>query len=71
MMLEHSEIILAGEDVGRKGGVYGATQKLQTRFGPDRVIDTLLDEQSILGLSIGLAHNGFLPMPCCVIFRGW
>ena len=63
LMLEHGEIILAGEDVGRKGGVYGVTQKLQSRFGPDRVIDTLLDEQSILGLAIGLAHNGFIPIP--------
>jgi 2-oxoisovalerate dehydrogenase E1 component len=62
-MLAHKEIILAGEDVGRKGGVYGVTQKLQARFGADRVIDTLLDEQSILGLAIGLAHNGFLPIP--------
>jgi 2-oxoisovalerate dehydrogenase E1 component len=36
---------------------------LQARFGPDRVIDTLLDEQSILGLAIGMAHNGFVPVP--------
>ena len=63
LMLEHGEIIVAGEDVGRKGGVYGITQKLQSRFGPDRVIDTLLDEQSILGLAIGMAHNGFVPIP--------
>lgn len=63
LMLEHSEIVIAGEDVGRKGGVYGATQKLAARFGRDRVIDTLLDEQTILGLAIGLAHNGFVPMP--------
>lgn len=63
LMLTHSEIALMGEDVGRKGGVYGVTQKLQQRFGPDRMIDTLLDEQSILGLAIGMAHNGFLPMP--------
>ena len=63
LMLEHPEIALMGEDVGRKGGVYGVTQKLQARFGADRVIDTLLDEQSILGLGLGLAHNGFLPMP--------
>ena len=63
LMLEHPEIVTMGEDVGRKGGVYGVTQKLQSRFGPDRVIDTLLDEQSILGLGIGLAHNGFLPIP--------
>ena len=63
LMLEHGEIVLMGEDVGRKGGVYGVTQKLIGRFGPDRVIDTLLDEQSILGLSIGMAHNGFIPVP--------
>lgn len=63
LMLEHEEIVLAGEDVGRKGGVYGVTQKLQARFGVGRVIDTLLDEQSILGLAIGMAHNGFLPIP--------
>ncbi|MEX0316393.1 MAG: dehydrogenase E1 component subunit alpha/beta [Ruegeria sp.] len=63
LMLEHDEIVCMGEDVGRKGGVYGVTQKLQARFGPDRVIDTLLDEQSILGLAIGMGHNGFLPIP--------
>ncbi len=63
LMLAHPETLLMGEDVGRKGGVYGVTQKLHARFGPARVIDTLLDEQSILGLAIGMAHNGFIPMP--------
>lgn len=63
LMLEHPEVVMAGEDIGKKGGVYGATQKLQTRFGPHRVIDTLLDEQSILGLAIGMAHNGLVPIP--------
>ena len=63
LMLEHGEIVMMGEDVGNKGGVYGVTQKLRDRFGADRVIDTLLDEQSILGLAIGMAHNGFVPMP--------
>ena len=63
LMLEHDEIVMMGEDVGRKGGVYGVTQKLVDRFGQDRMIDTLLDEQSILGLAIGVAHNGFVPMP--------
>ena len=63
LMLTHSEIVMMGEDVGRKGGVYGVTQRLQARFGHDRVIDTLLDEQSILGLAIGMAQNGFVPMP--------
>jgi len=63
LMLEHPEIVLMGEDIGRKGGVYGITQKLEARFGADRVIDTLLDEQSILGMGIGMAHNGFIPIP--------
>lgn len=63
LMLEHGEVMMMGEDIGRKGGVYGVTQKLQARFGKDRVIDTLLDEQSILGLAIGVAHNGFMPIP--------
>lgn len=63
LMLDHPEIVMMGEDVGRKGGVYGVTQKLHSRFGRDRMIDTLLDEQSILGLAIGMAHNGFVPMP--------
>ncbi|MEX0351580.1 MAG: thiamine pyrophosphate-dependent enzyme [Paracoccaceae bacterium] len=63
LMLEHNEIVMMGEDVGAKGGVYGVTQKLIDRFGPDRMVDTLLDEQSILGLAIGMAHNGFVPIP--------
>lgn len=63
LMLDHREIVLMGEDVGKKGGVYGVTQKLARRFGAHRVIDTLLDEQSILGLAIGLAHNGMIPVP--------
>lgn len=63
LMLTHHEIVMMGEDLGRKGGVYGVSQKLHQRFGPDRIIDTLLDEQSILGLAIGMAHNGFIPMP--------
>ncbi len=60
LMLAHANIIVAGEDVGPKGGVYNVTAKLHERFGPARVINTLLDEQSILGLGIGAAHNGIL-----------
>ena len=63
LMLTHPEIVMMGEDVGRKGGVYGVTQKLTQRFGAARMIDTLLDEQSILGLAIGMAQNGFIPFP--------
>ncbi len=60
LMLAHANIIVAGEDVGPKGGVYNVTAKLHDRFGPSRVINTLLDEQSILGLGIGAAHNDIL-----------
>jgi 2-oxoisovalerate dehydrogenase E1 component len=63
IMLQYPNIALFGEDVARKGGVYGVTQGLQDKFGVGRVFDTLLDEQTILGLAIGLAHNGFVPIP--------
>ena len=62
-MERDGSITVFGEDVAKKGGVYGATTRLQQKFGPGRVFDTPLDEQSILGLGIGLAHNGFLPVP--------
>jgi 2-oxoisovalerate dehydrogenase E1 component len=52
-----------GEDVGRKGGVYGVTKGLQRRFGAARVFDTLLDEQSILGVGLGGGLAGLLPVP--------
>ncbi len=55
--------IVFGEDVGRKGGVYGVTRGLQTRFGPDRVFDTILDEQTVLGLALGAGLDGHLPIP--------
>ncbi len=63
LMLAYPEIAVMGEDVGPKGGVYNCTAKLHARFGSGRVINTLLDEQAILGLAIGMAHNGFVPMP--------
>ncbi|HEX6139562.1 MAG TPA: thiamine pyrophosphate-dependent enzyme [Candidatus Limnocylindria bacterium] len=57
------EMILFGEDVARKGGVYNVTNGLQRRFGAGRVFDTLLDETSILGIAQGAAHLGLLPVP--------
>ena len=62
LMAEYPHLVMAGEDIGRKGGVYGVTQRLQAKYGAYRIIDTLLDEQSILGLGIGLAQNGFVPI---------
>ncbi|MET0426397.1 MAG: thiamine pyrophosphate-dependent enzyme [Actinoplanes sp.] len=52
-----------GEDVARKGGVYGVTKRLRDRFGADRVFDTLLDETTILGLALGAGLDGRLPVP--------
>lgn len=63
LLLQYPNAVVCGEDVGPKGGVYNCTAKLHQRFGSARVINTLLDEQAILGLAIGAAHNGLLPMP--------
>jgi 2-oxoisovalerate dehydrogenase E1 component len=63
LMAAYDNIVMCGEDIGKKGGVYNVTAKLNEKFGNFRVINTLLDEQSILGMAIGLAHNGFLPIP--------
>lgn len=63
LMAEQQNIVMCGEDIAKKGGVYSVTTKLSDKFGTNRVINTLLDEQSILGLAIGMAHNGFLPIP--------
>ncbi len=57
------QTVVFGEDIGNKGGVYGITRGLQHRFRPTRVFDTLLDEQSILGMALGLGVSGLLPIP--------
>ncbi|MFI7068048.1 thiamine pyrophosphate-dependent enzyme [Kribbella sp. NPDC050124] len=63
VLASYPEAMVFGEDVGRKGGVYGVTRGLQKSFGPARVFDTLLDEQSILGLALGAGVSGLLPIP--------
>ena len=55
-------MIIFGEDVGVKGGVYGLTGGLARRYGSARVFDTLLDEQSILGLGLGAGLAGLIPI---------
>jgi 2-oxoisovalerate dehydrogenase E1 component len=57
------ELLVFGEDVAAKGGVYGVTRGLLKRAGAARVFDTILDEQSILGLALGTAVSGLLPVP--------
>lgn len=63
IMLEESEdVLVLGEDVGRNGGVFRATEGLQAEFGEDRVMDTPLSEAGFVGAAIGMAVNGFRPV---------
>jgi 2-oxoisovalerate dehydrogenase E1 component len=62
-LLTHPGMLVFGEDVAVKGGVYGVTKGLRDRFGPSRVFDTLLDETSLLGLALGAGVSGMLPVP--------
>src|SRR5215210_5214577 len=61
-MRRDESVILLGEDVGLKGGVFLATDGLFAEFGGDRVIDTPLTESQIIGTSIGAAMNGLRPI---------
>ncbi|WP_083880659.1 thiamine pyrophosphate-dependent enzyme [Nocardia araoensis] len=63
LLARDRDVLVFGEDVGRKGGVYGVTKGLQKTFGARRVFDTLLDEQSVLGTALGSALAGFVPIP--------
>jgi 2-oxoisovalerate dehydrogenase E1 component len=56
-------LLVFGEDVGIKGGVHGATQGMQSRFGEGRVFDTSLNEDGIIGRATGMALAGLLPIP--------
>ncbi len=62
-MRRDESIIVLGEDVGKKGGVFLATDGLFDEFGGERVIDTPLSESMIVGASIGAALNGLRPVP--------
>ena len=62
-LADRPAMIVFGEDVARKGGVYGVTRGLVRAFGPGRVFDSPLDEQSILGVALGAGLAGLLPVP--------
>ncbi len=62
LLHDHPNLLVFGEDVAAKGGVYGVTKGLLAQAGAARVFDTLLDETSILGLANGAAISGFLPV---------
>ena len=55
-------VMILGEDVGRNGGVFRATEGLWKKYGDDRVVDTPLAEIAIMGSAIGLAVNGMRPV---------
>ncbi len=61
-MRRDPSVVVLGEDVGKKGGVFLATDGLWAEFGDDRVIDTPLTESMIIGTSIGAAMNGLRPV---------
>lgn len=62
-MERNPRLVIFGEDVGVKGGVHGATLGLQSRFGAERVFDTSLSEEGIIGRATGMALAGLLPVP--------
>ena len=62
-MRHDDKVFILGEDVGKRGGVFLATQGFQEEFGENRVIDTPLAEASIMGIALGAAYRGLRPIP--------
>ncbi|UPW02296.1 alpha-ketoacid dehydrogenase subunit beta [Halorussus gelatinilyticus] len=62
-MQQDDDVLVMGEDVGKNGGVFRATEGLYDEFGEDRVIDTPLAESGIIGTAIGMAAYGLKPVP--------
>ncbi len=61
-MANDETIIVYGEDVGKEGGVFRATEGLQAKYGTERVFDSILAESSITGTAMGMAMNGLKPV---------
>ena len=61
-LASNPKLVLFGEDVGPKGGVHGVTLGLQDRHGAQRVYDTSLSEEGIIGRAMGLAYAGLMPL---------
>ena len=61
-MRDDSRVVILGEDVGRVGGVFRVTAGLFDEFGDDRVIDTPLSENGIVGSAVGMALYGLVPI---------
>ena len=61
-MRRNGNVVLLGEDIGKDGGVFRATAGLMNEFGQERVIDTPIAEEGIIGMAIGMAMNGLEPV---------
>ena len=61
-MQEDPDVVLLGQDIGKAGGVFRATEGLQERFGKERVLDTPLAEAAIVGCAVGMALYGIKPV---------
>jgi 2-oxoisovalerate dehydrogenase E1 component beta subunit len=61
-MRRDERVVVLGQDVGKRGGVFLATEGLFDAFGPDRVIDTPLSEAAIIGAAVGMAVHGLRPV---------
>jgi len=62
VMKDDDRVVVLGEDVGARGGVFRATAGFLDEFGEERVIDTPLAESGIVGVAIGMAMHGMLPV---------
>ena len=61
-LADDPDVVILGEDIGVNGGVFRATDGLQARFGPERVLDTPLAEGLIGGMAVGMAAQGMRPV---------
>lgn len=62
-MAADERVLVFGEDVAVEGGVFRVTEGLADTFGADRCFDTPLAESAIIGIAVGLALRGFVPVP--------
>lgn len=69
-MEQNDKLLLLGEDIGYLGGVFRVTKNLIQKYGKERVFETPLTEQGIIGTALGLSVNGFKPI-CEIQFDGF
>ena len=61
-MERDDDVVMLGEDIGKKGGVFGTTAGLHEKYGDLRVMDTPLSECGIIGTAVGMAVHGMKPV---------